>query len=419
MIKHLYLFLAILFTATVGGVLLPPKASAAINYNRLIDDSVFNSFGTMNAAQIDSFLNARNSCISQNSGFSAPDPIGYNPSDGFLYGGNVSAGTVIAHSAQVYGLNPQVLLVTLQKEQSIVTSTTCSTNTIAKAMGYACPDGGGSYSYSGLNLYTRNGTTYTSVSGICVNAASKAGFTQQVIRATWLLKFSQQRSLGNTSWAVITGNWDNSDDPGTCYGGAMTQGYRKRCSSDPTATYYDGYTTIDGSSVHMDTGGTASLYRYTPHKAGNLNFFNIYSSWFGDPTVDRSHDVPLSGDWNGDGQDTIGVKHGNQYLLDNDNDGFVDASFYYGHESDIPIVGDWDNNGVDTVGLKRGNKYFINNEFDGASAFRFYYGFGSDIPIVGDWDNNGVDTVGLKRGNKYFINNEFDGASAFRFYFVD
>lgn len=259
-------------------------ANAALDYNRLIDDSFFDDTSTMNATQIDSWLNTYfpSSCISTNHGFQAPDPIGYNPTDGFLYGGNVSAGRVIYDSAIAYGLNPQVLLVTLQKEQSLVSGEAgCSTLRYAAATGYGCPDGGTTYSYSGVNLYTLNGVKVTSVSGTCVNSSLKVGFSQQVIRAAWLLKFGQQRSLGNTAWAVIKGNWNNSDDPPTCYGGPMTEGFRKRCSSESSPTFYDGYTTIDGTSVHMDTGATAALYWYTPHKSGNSHFYSLFTGWFG------------------------------------------------------------------------------------------------------------------------------------------
>lgn len=272
----------VLFTlvACFAATLIPNKAEAAFRPGLIIDDYVFTNTASFSAAQIDAFLNSKNSCISTNSGFSAPEPTGYSPSGGFQYGGNVTAGTVIARSAQVYGLNPQVLLVTLQKEQSIVTTSSCSTNTIAKAVGYGCPDSGGSYSYSGLNLYTRNGVTYTSVNGTCVNSASKAGFSQQIIRAAWMLKFSQERSLGNTGWAVITGSWDNSDDRQSCYSGAMTAGWRKACPNGPTV-YYDGYTTIDGQSVLLGSGATAALYRYTPHFHGNQNFVTIWENWWG------------------------------------------------------------------------------------------------------------------------------------------
>jgi hypothetical protein len=266
------------------GFLQSGAASAAFNSGRIMDDGLFNDSTSMSAAQIDAFLNSKNSCISTNSGFSARDPIGYSPSTSYKYGGNVSAGTIIAHAAQAYDINPKVLITTLQKEQSLITSTSCSTNTIAKAVGYGCPDGGTSYNYSNVNLYTRNGTTYTSVSGVCVNSSSKVGFTQQLIRAAWLLKFAQQRSLGNIDWAIIRGNWDNSDDLQSCYSGPMTQGYRKICPSGAT-TYFDGLRTIDGTTVQITTGATAALYWYTPHFHGNQNFVNIFEGWFGSTQV--------------------------------------------------------------------------------------------------------------------------------------
>lgn len=257
-----------------------------INKNNIIDDAIFDNTSSMTAGQIDSFLNGfSNSCISPNSGFAALEPTGYSPSGGFTYGGYVTAGQVISVAANTYGLNPQVLLTTLQKEQSLVTGGAgfCENgdmNKYAAAVGYGCPDSGTTYSYTGLSLYRRNGNVVSSVGPTCVNSAAKAGFSQQVIRGAWLLKFGQQRSKGNVSWAVVKGNWDNSDDPPTCYGGPMTQGAYKRCQTGSTV-YYDGYTTIDSQSVHMDTGATAALYWYTPHFSGNQNFDTIFTQWFG------------------------------------------------------------------------------------------------------------------------------------------
>jgi hypothetical protein len=271
-------------------VLTSTHASAdTFNPNRIIDDGVFDNANSMSAAQIDAFLNSfASSCISPNSGFRAIDPTGYNPTNGFQYGGFVTAGQVIYDSAQVYGINPQVLITTLEKEQSLVTGQNnfagyCnngSQHKYAAAVGYGCPDSGTTYSYSGVNLYQRNGVTVTDTGTTCVNSASKAGFSQQVIRAAWLLKFGEQRSEGNVGWAVIKGNWNNSDDPQSCYGGPMTQGTWQRCPSGGSA-YYDGYTTIDATAVHMDTGATAALYWYTPHFHGNQNFFSLFTGWFG------------------------------------------------------------------------------------------------------------------------------------------
>jgi hypothetical protein len=282
-ISSLLLILVLVFTTFLFAR--PLKATAAFQANILIDDAVFNT-NSMNASQIDSWLNGfSQSCISPNSGFEARVPSGYSPSGGFTYGNFSSAGQVIATAAQVYGLNPQVLLVTLQKEQSLVQggSGYCNNgdeNKYSAAIGYGCPDGGTVYNYSGISLYRRNGVEHTTTGSTCVNSSVKAGFSQQVIRGAWLLKFGQQRSLGNTGWAVVTGSWDNSDDPPTCFGGPMTQGTYKRCQSG-SAAFYDGYTTIDGSATHMDSGATAALYWYTPHFHGNQNFVSLFESWFG------------------------------------------------------------------------------------------------------------------------------------------
>jgi hypothetical protein len=279
--------------------------SATFNANHIIDDSIFNNSYAMNASQINTFLNGfSGSCISTHNGFLARDVTGYSSSaNTFYYGGDVSAGTVIAHAAEAYGINPQVLLVTLQKEQGLVDGSGyygCSANAFAAAVGYGCPDSGTGHSYNNIDIATVNGKKITSVSNTCVSYVQQVGFSQQLIHAAWLLEFDEHRSEGDTSWDVQLAttkdysgntwdsNWNNSDDPPSCYSGYMTQGDRARSNSstgcggtqDNVATYYDGYATIDSTSIHMDTGSTASLYDYTPHFNGNKNFENIFDNWF-------------------------------------------------------------------------------------------------------------------------------------------
>jgi hypothetical protein len=280
--------LSVIIGIFIALIIAHPHSAAAFTSNNLIDDRVFDNANSMSAAQIDSWLNSSfpSSCISTNNGFAAVDPNGYSPAGGFTYGGPVSAGQVVYDAAQAYGINPQVLLTTLEKEEGLVKGDGpygCSATAMASAVGYGCPDGGSSYSYSNLNpaLYYAQGSPVTSISGTCVNSPAKAGFSQQLIRAAWLLAFARHRSEGDTGWSIVKGNWNNSDDPGTCYGGPMTQGTFKRCSSDPSPVFYDGYITIDSVSTHMDNGATAALYWYTPHFHGNQIFDDVFQSWFG------------------------------------------------------------------------------------------------------------------------------------------
>lgn len=271
-----------------------PLAQASFVANDIIDDNIFDNAGTLNDSQIDTFLNGfASSCISKNNGFSSPEPTGYTPGGGFSFGGNVSAGKVIYDAAQVFGINPQVLLATMQKEQSLVTGAAgCHPNVPDPNSTFQC------------NLWGTGNIPCTSAcpySGGCITIAvgyncpgncqaSSEGFSQQIIHAAWHLRFDEQRSEGRISWNVQRSNfpnagnvWDNSDDPQTCYSHKMTQGNRQVCPGGPV-NFYDGLTTIDGQTVHMDTGATAALYNYTPHFSGNQNFVSIFESWFG-PTI--------------------------------------------------------------------------------------------------------------------------------------
>lgn len=290
------LLLGISLAVSVAGVLaLSGSSMAAASNERLMDDWIFSNNRTMNTQQIDDFLNQfPDSCISSQSGFAAIEPTGYSPEQGFQYGELVSAGTVIDRAAQAYSINPQVLIAMLQKEQSLVTGRAgCDSYRLASAMGYACPDGGSQYSYSGLNLYARHGNVVTDIASTCVDDAARAGFSQQAIRAAWLLKFAQQRSLGNAGWAVLHGNWNNTDDLRNCYSGPMTEGDHQICQGRKSARY-DGHHTINGQSVKMQTGATAALYNYTPHFAGNQLFIKTFENWFG-PAITPHYSWELIG----------------------------------------------------------------------------------------------------------------------------
>jgi len=278
--------------------------AATIDYNNIISDSVFDSTNTMTADQIDSFLNGfSNSCISTNNHFSAPDVLGYSPSTGYRYGNLVSAGTVIYHAAQGYGINPQVLIATLEKEQGLVSGSggnvirdgsrpgDCGALAISASVGYNCPDSLTLTSYSGFTLYGYNGTPVTSVNRTCVEHESYVGFSRQVVIAAWQFTFDRHRSEGLNNWYDNKTNWDNSDDLGFCYSGHMINSGTSKLllcpdqDSPPPAVQYGGqYSICDPTrcvAVTIQNGATAAFYNYTPHLHGQDLFFNSFVSWWG------------------------------------------------------------------------------------------------------------------------------------------
>ena len=287
-------FIILLALLTIVAALQPASNAhaATFNKNRLIDDSLFTDTNSMSVAQIQAFLESKGSLLANwrdNVTMRRPGDncIVHHPT-------NKTAAEIIYEAAnnwgaQVYDSNgcairgkywsqpeysgyalktvsPKVLLVTLQKEQSLITANgtyssnpdsykkpaCCSSNAykLARAMGYGVPDS---------------------------NPISEKylGFYNQINWAAWQMRYNFERSAGNTAW----------DEVGyITYSGPMIKGNFRRCSSCSIQAF-DGYYPIDGQSIYMDNRATASLYYYTPHTYpgyhGNYNFVQFYTDWFG------------------------------------------------------------------------------------------------------------------------------------------
>jgi hypothetical protein len=294
--KLAYGLAALIITVTSVFVFLPArKASAAFDPNMIMSDSVFENTGTMSAADIDAFLNRfGSSCISPNSGFRDFKPLGWSTTNNRyeFSSSTVTAGEIISSAANFYHVNPQVLLATVQKEQSLVTGGAGCYYEPNKNEPFSCDLWG--------NGRTYNCTDACHHSGGCINIAvgnqcpyycdaNYEGFSMQLISGAWTLRFGQQRSLGHIRDYA---GYDAGDDV-LRYSIPMVQGTRQR-NTDEEAVYWDGYYTPgDGGSVTITTGATAALYRYTPFKSGNSNFVNIFENTFGfGSTVDGRPLVP-------------------------------------------------------------------------------------------------------------------------------
>jgi len=246
---------------------------------RIIDDSVFTNKSTMTAAQIQTFLNTQvptcDTYGQQLSEFGGPDLNSDGKVQRWEWGkyyynqtvftclknykeNNISAAQIIYNVAQTYSINPRVLLVLLQKEQSLVTDTWPLTNQYLHATGFGCPD-----------------------TAECDTAYY--GFTNQVTMSATMFRAIMDDSP----------TWYTPYNLGNNY------------------IRYNPNTACGGSTVYIQNRATQALYNYTPYQPnaatldanwgatvtcgayGNLNFYRYYTKWFGATTSAATYSFSL------------------------------------------------------------------------------------------------------------------------------
>lgn len=125
--------------------------------------------------------------------------------------------------------------------------------------------------------------------------------------------------------------------------------------------------------------------------------------------------IPVVGDWNGDGFDTIGLYDSSSgtFNLWNSNRGDDPFSIKFGPPGKgwLPISGDWDGKRRDTVGLydPESSTFY----FQGSSIPSLQYGPPGQgwIPIAGDWNGDDLDTIGLfdPKKSQFHLKNPIKG----------
>ncbi|OYP33203.1 hypothetical protein CGZ80_18395 [Rhodopirellula sp. MGV] len=116
-------------------------------------------------------------------------------------------------------------------------------------------------------------------------------------------------------------------------------------------------------------------------------------------------DTPITGDWNGDGIDQIGIFRAGIWVLDAEGDGrrkLGEERFEFGKPGDTPIVGDFDGDGIDEIGVIRGRRVIIDTDGDrqitaADDQFDLPEVESGSQPVVGDWDGDGRDELGWYR----------------------
>jgi len=137
-----------------------------------------------------------------------------------------------------------------------------------------------------------------------------------------------------------------------------------------------------------------------------------------------STDVPISGDWNGDGKSEIGVWRPSDFCfyLDFNGDGIWNPDKgdkklgpFGQNFRDIPIIGDWNGDGKDEVGIYTSYSadkpyFFLNIAGDGlwdskSSTVKLGpFGRLGDIAVAGDWNADGKAEIGVwEPDSQYFL----------------
>ena len=137
-------------------------------------------------------------------------------------------------------------------------------------------------------------------------------------------------------------------------------------------------------------------------------------------------DLPAVGDMNGDGFSEVGVYHPptGAWYFDLDNSGSwsgcgVDLCLaQFGIPSDIPVTGDWDGNGRFEIGVYRNGQWYFDMDGSGTwdpakDAFKQNFGAPGHFPVTGDWNGDGKTEIGTYFQGTWYLDNgngRWDGA---------
>ncbi|MFJ4253048.1 hypothetical protein [Microbacterium sp. NPDC090003] len=261
---------------------------AGFNPGNIISDAVFTNKSTMTEAQIQTFFNSKVSrCLGGTDENGKPIVCLKDfkitsvtrPADQYCSGysgqANESAARIIYRVSQACNINPQVLIVMLQKEQGLITHTWPSAWRYNIALGQGCPD-----------------------TAPC--DPNYIGFFHQIYGA------ARQMQI------YMEGRWFQWYAPGKTWN--ILYNPNANCGSSP---------------VYVANKATSALYYYTPYQPnaaalragygtgdgcsayGNRNFYNYFTDWFGSTQGIKYPDGPIVNV----GNDIYAISNGTAYHI--------------------------------------------------------------------------------------------------------
>lgn len=247
--------------ALTGALVVTPAPVAqaaqagAFDPGNLISDENFFAGSAMDAASVQRFLTAQQpgcatgyTCLDQYAQ-ATPTMAGSAYCNAMPGSARESASSIIARVGAACGISQRVLLVLLQKEQSLVTDRDPTARQFERATGFACPD-----------------------TAPC--DASFGGFFYQVYYAARQFKV----------YAAFPANYNH-------------------LAGRYNSVLYNPQVACGSSPVYIANQATAGLYNYTPYQPnaaalnnlygagdacsayGNRNFWRMWTDWFGNPSA--------------------------------------------------------------------------------------------------------------------------------------
>ncbi|MCA9332285.1 hypothetical protein KDA00_00225 [Candidatus Saccharibacteria bacterium] len=283
--RFMLFFLAVLFSFSVFTSLQRVSALSGNDFRagRIIDDHIFFDSNALGVSDIQAFLNSKvPSCDTNGTqpysgttrgaygtsrGYPPPytclkdyqQNVPYMPADsycsGAVGGGTKSAAQIIKDVSVACSVSPKVMLVLLQKEQSLLTDDWPWSIQYTKATGYGCPD-----SSLPVSVDANQNGCYDDVEGF---------FNQIYYAARQYQRYSKDAS--SFSYRFNRTNY----------------------------IQYNPNTGCGGTNIFIENQATAGLYNYTPYQPnsaalanlygtgdgcsayGNRNFWRLYTDWFG------------------------------------------------------------------------------------------------------------------------------------------
>jgi hypothetical protein len=109
----------------------------------------------------------------------------------------------------------------------------------------------------------------------------------------------------------------------------------------------------------------------------------------------RNFDQPIVGDWDGDGLADVGAwQAASTQVITKTATGVTDAEIL-GTIRDRAVSGDWNGDGVTDLGLWRASNGSFGVLDAGGKRIWIAMGSASDLPVVGDWNGDGISDLGV------------------------